>query len=483
MKKILCLLTVAAFVFLCGCQNVAEYSSGFTEDEGSYYTTSIVGTFESEEATSSDTSSKVSSKAPSSSVSVSSKPEKVSSKAPSGQSSSSKPAKPSSSEKQSSQATSSDRGPAYTPSGSVTYYYYERLSDGQKALYNTISNAVKNMVSGMVELGSCSNEDISLAFNAVRSDHPEYFWIPSSYVTEISGSKKFVAFDYQSDDYSVSYTCSRSERDSMQAALKSKIDKIRSAVFKNGIDVYELELNLHDYICNNVTYVTEGELINTAYGALVNGKALCEGYSRAMQLLCQEFKIPVTLVCGKATDPQTKKTENHMWNVVQLDKEWYHVDATWDDADEHGISLHNYFNMTDKVIYETHTADPDFKETSSADIKDGKGYNFYLPKCTANKYNFYIREKCTLKDDGDSSRSIITEILRKTAKEKKKYCEFRLPHSPGNSINANTIEEKYALLENINMVNSNSASKINTSNVGIALSGQTFIVFLEYEVE
>lgn len=479
LKKIICLVSAAALLFLCGCQHVAEYSSGPVDLTGSYYTTSIIGTFESEESESSDTES-VSSLVSSSTVSKTDKPQKFSSVSPTAQSSSSKP-KESSSSKQSSTVTSS-ASQSYTPSGSITYYYYDRLSDGQKALYNTISKAINDMKEGLIELGSCSDEDIALAFNAVRTDHPEYFWIPISYITKIDGNSRFIAFDYKDDKYSVSYTCSREERNSMQAALNAKISKIRSEVFKNKMGIYELELALHDWICNNVTYVTTGELVNTAYGALVNGKALCEGYSRAMQILCYEFKIPCTLVCGKATDPKTKKTESHMWNVIQLDKEWYNVDATWDDDDDHGISLHNYFNVTDKQISETHAAAPDFKDISSEAIKGGS-FNFYLPKCTATKHNFVNKEKCALSNDSEKARTIIIDILSKATQQHKGYCEFYLSFSVDKSVTAENIAKSFTLLENINMVNSNSANKINTSKVGVALSGQTFIVFLEYEVE
>lgn len=479
MKKIICLVSAAALLFLCGCKNVAEYSSDPVDLTGSYYTTSIVGTFESEESRSSDTEN-VSSLVSSSTVSKTEKPQKVSSDSPSAQSSSSKP-KESSSSKQSSTVTSSASQP-YTPSGSITYYYYDRLSDGQKVLYNTISKAINDMQEGLIELGSCSDEDVTLAFNAVRTDHPEYFWIPISYITKIDGNSRFIAFDYKDDKYSVSYACSREERNRMQAALNAKISKIRSEVFKNKMGIYELELALHDWICNNVTYVTTGELVNTAYGALVNGKALCEGYSRAMQILCYEFKIPCTLVCGKATDPKTKETESHMWNVIQLDKEWYNVDATWDDDDDHGIALHNYFNVTDKQISETHTAAPDFKDISSEAIKGGS-FNFYLPKCTATKHYFVNNEGCLLTDDNSASRTVIMDVLKKTTGKRKNYCEFYLSFGLDNSVTAESIAKSFSLLDSINMVNSSSANKIDTSKVGVALSGQTFIVFFEYEVE
>ena len=63
-----------------------------------------------------------------------------------------------------------------------------------------------------------------------------------------------------------------------------------------------------------------------------SGGALCDGYSLAYEYLLQRAGINCIVVSGYA-GPSAEETEKHAWNLVQLDEEWYEVDATWDDLD------------------------------------------------------------------------------------------------------------------------------------------------------
>ena len=60
--------------------------------------------------------------------------------------------------------------------------------------------------------------------------------------------------------------------------------------------------------------------------------------------------------------------ENHAWNIIRLDGEYYNVDATWDDTTP---NTYDYFNKTDQEFAPTH-----MREELSV----------YLPSCTGTKY-------------------------------------------------------------------------------------------------
>ncbi len=65
-----------------------------------------------------------------------------------------------------------------------------------------------------------------------------------------------------------------------------------------------------------------------AYGALVEGRAVCQGYSDAIKLLCDYYNIPCVCISGTANGG------GHMWNAVQMDDgKWYFIDCTWDDQE------------------------------------------------------------------------------------------------------------------------------------------------------
>lgn len=449
LKRLFCLFA-ALSLLLIGCKTKTEYVSVGGEDS------SVVSLPES------------------SKVQQSSKP------APSSSSSSSKPKPPSFSSSQKPASSSkpvSSGSTVVIPSGEVGLHYFDNLNEAQKKIYLLIEDAVKNMTAGMIHLGVTTTKDVSLAFTAVRCDHPEYFWMPYSYINKIEGDDFSIALDYESDQSSVSYLCTKQQKKTMEAALKSKVATIKKLI-PSGASDYEAELIVHDWICKNVNYVDTGddEMRYTAYGALVNGKAICEGYSRAMQLLCKELSIPCTLVCGVSTD----RGENHMWNVVKIGGEWYNLDVTWDDDDHNNLVTHRFFNITDVVMNSTHKADPDFSTLSDSNFGGGTvpSYNFSLPACTAVSYHYAAQAGCTLDNNVDSSKATLRTILKAAADKKAPYCEFYLSYDVDSSVSAQDIAEKYTLQNCKNVVNSNSKHKI--VGMSIALTGRTFIVILNY---
>ncbi len=363
-----------------------------------------------------------------------------------------------------------------TATADRTFFFYDHLNSEQKRIYKIINSAVAEMKSGMIPLGKASPRDVSLAFTAVRSDYPEYFWMPYSYINMLEGDEFLIAFQYDSGFNKVSYLCSKEERKRMESALKTKVAEIKKKAPKNASD-YELELFIHDYIANNTTYTLSGdEHIYTAYGALIDGRALCEGYARAVQLLCNEFGIPATLVFGESVI----SGENHMWNLVRIGGAWYHLDATWDDDDQNKLVTHKYFNLTDEDISATHIPDPDFSTIQNSEFGGGTtpSYNFALPECFSDTYHYSNITNCILTTDYKASEAVICRIMAAAAEKRAPYCEFYLDYNPENEVSATALAEKYALQKCKNVVNSNSKHKI--EGLRVALSGKTFIVFLNY---
>ncbi len=447
LKKLFCIAAALTFL-LCGCKTKTEYIS-----------------------TGAPASSE---KAPSSSQSAPSSSDPVSSK----DSSKPQPAPSSSSKKPvSSSSPVSSGDEVIIPAGKTGMHYFDNLSDEQKRIYLLIDEAVRNMTSGMILLGKTTTRDVSLAFTAVRTDHPEYFWMPYSYINKVEGDDFSIALDYESAQSHVSYLCTKQQKRTMEAALNAKVSQIKKLV-PSGASDYEAELIIHDWICENVTYVDTGDddMRYTAYGALVNGQAICEGYARAMQLLCNELSIPCSLVCGTSLE----RDENHMWNVIEIGGDWYNLDVTWDDDDQNNLVTHRFFNITDSLLNSTHKADTDFSSLSSGDFGGGTvpSYNFRKPECTASRYHYAAQAGCTLDTNIDSSKTVVRKILKNAADKKAPFCEFYLSYDVASDVTAQDIAEKYSLQNCQNDVNSNSNYKI--IGMSIALTGRTFIVFLNY---
>lgn len=97
----------------------------------------------------------------------------------------------------------------------------------------------------------------------------------------------------------------------------------------NNATRFQIVQALHDYLVRNCVYDRSAvnEVISpsrTAYGALANGKAVCQGYSLAYKLLLRRAGVPAVYVGSDSMQ--------HAWNMVQMENNgWYHVDVTWDD--------------------------------------------------------------------------------------------------------------------------------------------------------
>ncbi|WP_051049744.1 transglutaminase domain-containing protein [Metamycoplasma alkalescens] len=78
------------------------------------------------------------------------------------------------------------------------------------------------------------------------------------------------------------------------------------------------------------SHVQEDE---TAYAALVNKEAICNGYAKAFKILMEKMGIPVSIVTGKIDENiYPGYYLRHVWNLVEIDGEWYHIDTTSDRA-------------------------------------------------------------------------------------------------------------------------------------------------------
>lgn len=85
---------------------------------------------------------------------------------------------------------------------------------------------------------------------------------------------------------------------------------------------------LYDYLCESVTfdlenlYNEEDLLKYTAYGAAVNGRAVCQGFATLYYRLALAAGLDCRIVTG------TRGDVAHAWNIVKIDDVWYHVDAS-----------------------------------------------------------------------------------------------------------------------------------------------------------
>ena len=99
----------------------------------------------------------------------------------------------------------------------------------------------------------------------------------------------------------------------------------------------EIALFYHDHFASNYQYDTSSPGISDALDFLRQKKGVCQAYTAAFMLAMTHFGIP----CTYARSDEL----NHIWNVVCIDGNWYHLDVTHDDPliDRPGQARHLWF--------------------------------------------------------------------------------------------------------------------------------------------
>lgn len=174
----------------------------------------------------------------------------------------------------------------------------------------------------------------------------------------------------------ISYKLPRETILKQASELNEKAVSIIKSIIKPGMSAFQKELTIHNYIVNSCRYDYENLLSSTipaesytAYGVLVLGVGVCEGYSNAMNLLLNMAGLDCRIITGTAGG------QDHAWNIVKLDDgNYYQVDVTWDDPitpSGKQILSYDYFNLTDAQMSRDHT------------------WNKALyPECSATKYRY-----------------------------------------------------------------------------------------------
>ena len=228
-----------------------------------------------------------------------------------------------------------------------------------------------------------SREETADIYFAIVRTHPEFFYVENGAGFSILNG------------YVVSFSPYYNEKlatEEVISAFNDRVNKILDETTAPGMSQIEMALSLHDYLVLHCAYdwnVVNGRgassyNVYTAYGALIEGNAVCQGYAMAYNLLLNKV--------GIETEYVTSSTINHGWSLVKIGETWYHVDVTWDDPtfdfsgyshDLPGFCDHSYFLVSTAKMKEKHGI---FTVTQETDTTYESGYVF----CDASVPFFFL---------------------------------------------------------------------------------------------
>lgn len=223
------------------------------------------------------------------------------------------------------------------------------------------------------------NNAVQAASDAFAYDYPELYWMRG-------GRYEYnMTFSVDGDNWEgcISYVRYISEETYSDAhdrmdEFKEEVENVKNSLIKqssNARSRYALVKQIHDYVCDTAYYNmvdSDQEDYLKVHSAepifMGDGGVVCEGYAKAVKILCDELEIPCALVSGGARGKASEAYAAHMWNYVQMtDGNWYLLDATWDDQDTE--TYYNYFlaGADSQGFYipisEERNPNPDFSDT------------------------------------------------------------------------------------------------------------------------
>ena len=229
-----------------------------------------------------------------------------------------------------------------------------------------------------------------------------------NYVPDKTDDREDNAVLYDTSPISSAYISGSPEKlSSFQREIYSSAVKVIDEIISQNMTDYEKELAIHDYIILHTTYdeshlsalSEHSENSDNPYGALINGKAICSGYSTTFQMFMDMLGIPCRTIYS--TD---FSGEEHAWNAVMIGDRWYYVDVTWDDPTpdcENRPVRHKYFNVTEEYMKIKHNFTDENRSTADGGENSYIAHNLVtlssmekIPALMEKSYNEYDENVC-----------------------------------------------------------------------------------------
>lgn len=197
--------------------------------------------------------------------------------------------------------------------------------------YNTVASAAKYVREQMVA------RQTTILFNFKNSEgysyEAAYFAIKDEIFKETgvynqgaylkwnwAGTKVYYAVE---SDGSITYklTVSYLSTAYQEKQIDTEVSRLLSNEFAGWQNMhnYEKVKMVYAWMTSTYSYV-EGTNNHSTYSGMINHKTVCQGYATSMYRLLGEMGVNTRVIAN----------DTHGWNIVQLGRYWYSLDATWD---------------------------------------------------------------------------------------------------------------------------------------------------------
>ena len=227
-------------------------------------------------------------------------------------------------------------------------FYYTKMTKQQQAAYHVIMQGA-NALADEFQIPRIESAELYDVFFRLRLDHPEIFWM--------TGYKYKYYQDSPNLIFVPEYLFDKNKIREHQKALGARVDKLVRTAMK--FSEWDKEKYVHDFICENIRYdKLKKPYSHEIIGPLGHGVGVCEGIAKSVKDHCDALGVwCIIAICGN--HPKKGIKYRHTWNIVRINGQYYHLDATFDNTlgkNEDGSTSirYDYFNLDDKNIFRDH---------------------------------------------------------------------------------------------------------------------------------
>lgn len=305
----------------------------------------------------------------------------------------------------------------FAPDDTQLYYYNEILAtEVEKQVYTAIVDEVRSKIDNIDENNKIftipisfeqtfssmglSNQTLNHIVHAIRSDHPEWYWMSKEAEIGSDGKSLNVIGSAQFS--------SKITRTDIESQLMTKVQEFKSTYIVSGDDVYDKVLKIHDYIIKNTYSSRTATNASNIVGVLLDQSGSSESYAKASQLFFNYFNIENVYVTGT----NVKTDERHAWNQVYIPAStksaWVNYDSAWDDLivdetsknsdpDFDGVS-YRYFCRSDAQFSHLQSASGGYKVDNN------------VKECAEDIYNYYKIKRLYYLDSTNNITTLMNDI-------------------------------------------------------------------------
>ena len=223
-------------------------------------------------------------------------------------------------------------------------YYYQHMTKPRQAAYHAMKAGFAAL-SPTFPVPRLENRELSDIFFQLRLDCPEIF-----YVTGFS-YRFYPGADHV--ELVPEYLFDKSKIKDHQKALSARVEKLARPA--RSMSDWEKERYIHDFICENVRYdKLKKPYSHEIIGPLGQGVGVCEGIAKSVKILCDALGLWCVIAISEA-NPEAGIKYRHAWNILKIDGQYVHLDATFDNSLSHdGVIRYDYFNLDDSRLFRDH---------------------------------------------------------------------------------------------------------------------------------